>query len=144
MISQSKIDEVNQFIQTMILHSTVWDEADTNTRGKAVNNSAWTLNKMLAKYFPTMEDIPTDVLANQVVWILRIDDTFLRAEMGASYIQMSGVMVNIQDKDRSIAPYVLNVLNITPDPKTGGLPRRKVGSYNGRTLGTDESLYRRG
>lgn len=49
MISQTRIDEVNEFIQTTILHSAVWDEADTNTRGKAVNNAAWTLNKYLPK-----------------------------------------------------------------------------------------------
>lgn len=144
MISQTRIDEVNEFIQTTILHSAVWDEADTNTRGKAVNNAAWTLSKYLPKDCPIIEEIPTDLLANQTIWLLRIDDTFLRAEMGATYIQMSGVMVNIQDKDRSIAPYVFTALGITPDPRTGGLTKRKVGSYNSRKLGTDESIYRKG
>lgn len=144
MISQEKFLEIGTFIDENILHSSVWDEAEEKLRKKAVNNSALTLTRMLPRYFPNDEEISIDVLANQVVWILRVDDTFLRAEMGASYIQMSGVMVNIKDRDRSICPYVLDVLGITPDPITGGLSKRKVGRYSGKQNGSDYSIFRRG
>lgn len=144
MISQEKFLEIGTFIEENILHSSVWDEAEEKLRRKAVNNSALTLTRLLARYFPNPEEISVDVLANQVVWILRVDDTFLRAEMGASYIQMSGVMVNIKDRDRSICPYVLDVLGITPDPITGGLSKRKVGRYSGKQNGSDYSIFRRG
>lgn len=129
MITEEKLLEVTGFIQDNILHSNVWDEANEITRKKAVNNAAHTLYTFLGK-FDSKEAIPTDILANQVVWILRIDDTFLRAEMGVSYIQVSGVMVNLLDKDRTISPYVLQVLGLSLDAMTGGLSRRKVGSYS--------------
>lgn len=144
MISQEKFLEIGSFIDENILHSSVWDEAEEKIRKKAVNNSALTLKKLLPKYFPDSDEIATDILANQVVWMLRIDDTFLRAEMGASYIQMSGVMVNIENKDRSIAPYVMGVLNISPDALTKGLTKRKVGRYSGKENGSDYSVFRRG
>lgn len=144
MISQDKFLEIGTFIDENILHSGVWDDSEEKLRRKAVNNSTLTLTKMLSRYFPNPEEISVDILANQAVWILRVDDTFLRAELGASYIQMSGVMVNIKDKDRSISPYVLDVLGITPDPITGGLSKRKVGRYSGKQNGSDYSIFRRG
>ena len=142
MNSQTFID-VTAYIDESIYHSSVWDEADETVQKKAVNNCISLLTVILSKYFATEADIPVNILANQVVWFVRIDDTFLRAEMGATYIQMSGVMVNIKDKDRSIAPFVMDSLGITPDPITGGVTRRKVGSYAGRYIGTPDSRLRR-
>ncbi|GAB6153732.1 hypothetical protein JCM17380_24820 [Desulfosporosinus burensis] len=142
MLSQTLLD-VSQYITDNIYHSTIWDESDDTQRGKAINNSIDLLILGLKGIYTSETDIPINILAHQTIWFMRIDDTFLRAEMGASYIQMSGVMVNIKDKDRSIAPYVMDALGITPDPLTGGVTKRKVGSYSGRKVGTPESLYRR-
>lgn len=142
MNSQTLMD-VSQYIDENIYHSAIWDEADDTNRKKAINNSIDLLIHGLKGIYKAESDIPVNILSNQVVWFMRIDDTFLRSEMGASYIQMSGVMVNIKDKDRSIAPYVLDALGITPDAITGGVTRRKVGSYSGRTIGTTGSLLRR-
>lgn len=142
MNNQTLLD-VTAYINENIYHSSVWDEADDLARSKAINNSIDLLIRGLRGIYSVETDIPVNILANQVIWFMRIDDTFLRAEMGASYIQMSGVMVNIKDKDRSIAPYVLDCLGITPDAITGGVTRRKVGSYSGRTIGTADSRLRR-
>lgn len=136
-------DNVTSYITENIYHSSVWDEADETNRQKAVSNSIETLLTYLPKYFTSEADIPINVLSQQTIWLMRIDDTFLRAEMGVTYIQMAGVMLNISDKDRSIAPYVLGYLGISPDPITGGLPKRKVAHYTHRHIGTSESLYRR-
>lgn len=135
--------QVSKYINENIYHSAVWDEAEENMKAKAVNNSVAVLLNILKDYYKADTEIPIDVLAHQTVWFMRIDDTFLRAEMGVTYIQMAGVMVNIKNKDRSIAPFVLDKLNITPDPITGGITRRKVGSYAGRKIGTPESILRR-
>jgi hypothetical protein len=142
MATTETFEAVSTFIEDNIFHSSVWDEADSTSRAKAVNNCIDTLLIILNDYFTVEADIPVNILSNQVVWFMRVDDTFLRAEMGATYIQMAGVMVSIKDKDISIAPYVLNALNITPDALTGGISKRKVGRYIGRYVGTIESIYR--
>lgn len=142
MNNQTLLD-VTAYIDENIYHSAIWDEADEKTRKKAVNNSIQILTTYLKSHFTAEADIPVNILANQIVWFMRVDDTFLRAEMGASYIQMSGVMVNIKDKDRTIAPYVLDALGISPDAVTGGITKRKVGRYAGRYVGTAESILRR-
>lgn len=142
-MNSQTLNDVTAYITDNIYHSSVWDEADETSRKKAINNSIDLLTTKLSNYFKAEEDIPVNVLSNQVVWFMRIDDTFLRAEMGATYIQMAGVMVNLANKDRSIAPYVLDFLDITPDPITGGIPKRKVGSYAGRIVGTPFSRLRK-
>lgn len=144
-MENSTFIKVTQFIDDNILYSSVWDEADGTVRIKAVNNSINLLLKMLPVRFKfTIEaDLPIDIIANQSVWMLKIDDTVQRAELGITYIQMSGVAVNIHEKDLSIAPYVMKALNISPDPVTGGITVRKVCGYSGRTIGTPYSRYRK-
>lgn len=142
-MESNTLQSVTDYIDMNIYHSSIWDEATEQLRVKAINNSIDLLISTLDKFYKGEEDIPINILANQVIWFMRIDDTFLRADMGASYIQMAGVMVNIKDKDRSIAPYVLDSLGITPDAITGGITKRKVGSYSGRTIGTSQSIFRK-
>jgi len=122
-----KITEVSSYIDNNIYHSKVWDKADTKARTKAVNNAERTIKRLLSKYIEN--DIPTEFLAEQAVYIMRIDDTFLRAELGATNITIDGVSVSIKDKDRTISPVILDSLGITPDSVTGGLTRRRVGKY---------------
>lgn len=138
------VNAVNLYVANNLLHSSVWDEADVVRRTKAVNNAVRVLLSRLPDKFKLETDISTELLAQQAVWMLRIDDTFLRAEMGITYVQMSGVMVSIDQKDLSVCPFVLNALNISLDPFTKGITHRKVASYTGtRTVGTPESIMRR-
>lgn len=137
------ITDVGNYIDTSIFNSGSWDDLDTTKRTKIYNNAIAVLLNVLKRYYIVADDIPVDVLSHEIVWLARIDDTFLRAEMGATYIQMSGVMVNIANKDRSIAPYVMEKLDITPDALTGGVTKRKVGSYSYRPVGTPYSRLRR-
>lgn len=136
------ISAVESFIEEYVYHNSIYMNAVDSDRERAIKHSGHVLANRLSKYFKSEDEIPVDILAHQVVWLMQIDDTFIRADLGATYIQMSGVMVNIKDKDRSIAPYVLSALGITPDPLTGGLSQRKVGRYSGRIVGTDSSIYR--
>lgn len=136
------ITNVEIFIEESVYHNSVFVNAIESDKERAIKHSIHVLANRLSNYFKSEKEIPVDVLAHQVVWLMQIDDTFLRADLGATYIQMSGVMVNIKDRDRSIAPYVLSALGITPDPLTGGLTQRKVGRYSGRVAGIDSSIYR--
>ena len=117
------LEQVGNYIDENILHSAVWDNADEKTRKKAINNSIRTFNTFLKKYYK--DEIPVDHLSEQVLWMLKIDDSVQRAELGMSYIQVDGVSINISEMDRTICPYVCKVLNVP----VGFLSRRRVGSY---------------
>lgn len=122
-----KITEVSKYIDENVYHSKLWDKADNKARVKAVNNSERILKRLLSKYLGA--EIPVEFLAEQAVYLMRVDDTFLRAELGATNITLDGMSISVKDKDRTIAPAILDSLGITPDAITGGLSRRKVGKY---------------
>lgn len=116
--------EIGKYIDENILQSAVWDNADDRVRQKAINNATRILKSNLSKYYP--DTIPVEHLAEQVIWMLKIDDSLQRAEMGITYIQVDGISMNISDVDRTICPFIYKALKL---PK-GILNRRRVVSYN--------------
>lgn len=123
-----KYSDVNTFIDEFIYQSKVWDKADERSRKKAINQSIRTLQMLLPTVYG--EDIPTEHLAEQTVWLMKIDDTFQRAELGANSMSVDGFSISIKDKDRSLSPFILSVNGITPDAVTGGLSKRRVVPYS--------------
>lgn len=122
--------EIGNYIDDNILQSSVWDKADAKTRKKALNNATKILNTFLKKYYPT--EIPVDHLAEQVIWMLKIDDTLQRSELGITYIQVDGISMNVSNIDRTICPYIMKSFNLPP----GFLSGRRVGRYNFTTNDT--------
>lgn len=119
-----KLMAVNEFISYNILHSGVWDSAEEVQRIKAVNQAERTLKR----YFPKKYEggVPVEHLAHQVIWILKIDDTIQRAELGATHISVDGISVTYSQKDRSLCPFIMEELHLSE----GWNLRRKVGSYS--------------
>ena len=120
---EDKIQQVHDFISEYILQSSAWDSATTEERKKAVNHSERTLKRL----FPTVYtgEIPVEHLAEQSNWVLKIDDTLQRVEMGATYITIDGVSISYSQKDLSICPFIMQELNLSE----GWNSRRKVGRY---------------
>ena len=119
-----RVQEVNDFITENVLHSEVWDSATDIQRGKAVKQTERTLKRLFPKKYK--ENIPVEHLAEQCLWILKIDDMIQRAEMGATYITVEGITISYTQKDRSICPFIMEELNLSE----GFNARRKVGSYS--------------
>lgn len=119
-----RLYEVNKFIAENILHSAVWDSANETVRIKAINQAERTLKR----YFPQIyeKEVPVEHLAHQVIWLLKIDDSIQRAELGATSISIDGVSISYAQKDRSLCPLIMEELNLSE----GWNLRRKVGSYS--------------
>lgn len=103
-------EKVSLYIEENVLHSKVWDSSDMKIKKKALNNSVIVLNNLLSKFYKN--GIPVDHVCEQILWILKIDDSIQRSELGITYIQVDGVSMNISEKDRSVAPYILRSLNL--------------------------------
>lgn len=130
----TKVDDINLFINNNVLHSGVWDTADDTQRLKAVNQA----ERSLKRYFPKRykDSIPVDHLAEQTIWLLKIDDMIQRAEMGATSISIDGISISYSQKDRSICPFILEELHLSE----GWNNRRKVARYSTSVLDS----YRKG
>lgn len=120
-------NDVKTFIDEEIYQSKVWDKADEKFRQKAVKQSERTLKRLLPKVYS--DKIPVEHLAEQTIWLMKIDDTFQRSELGATSITLDGLSISIKEKDRSLAPFIFEVNNISPDTFTGGISKRKVARY---------------
>jgi predicted AlkP superfamily phosphohydrolase/phosphomutase len=118
------LDLVTQYIQDNILHSKVFDNATPEQRNKAVNQAINTLLRYLPDVYRDRESIPVEDVAEQVLWLLKIDDSLQRAEMGATMITVDGISIQMREMDRTIAPTILNLYGIKDSRK------RRVGSYS--------------
>lgn len=118
-------DQVKKYIDENILQSTLWDAADDKIRGKAVNNAEESLQRLLPDVYEDVEEIPVDDLAQQAIFLLKIDDSFQRAELGVVQMSIDGMTLIFRDRDYTIAPYISGKYNITV---VNGR-RRRTGSY---------------
>lgn len=118
------LEQVTLYIEENILHSKVFDIATPVQKNKAVNQAVNTLLRYLPAVYKDREALPVEDVSEQVLWLLKLDDMMLRAEMGASMITVDGVQVQIREMDRTIAPAILNMYGIR-DTR-----RRKVGNYS--------------
>ena len=116
---------VSQYIEDTVIQSFVWDNSDIKLRKKAVRRAELTLRSLLGDVFGT-EHIPVEILGEQAVWILKLDDTIERAELGMKNVWVDGTMITVSDKDNSICPLVFKMLGI---PVTNKGKRRRVGTY---------------
>lgn len=136
----SKVSDVSVYILENVLRSEAWDSASDAARIKAVSNSERLLKILLPDFYPN--EIPTEDLSLQVLWLLKIDDTIERSEQGVNSLNIEGVSIQLNEMERSIAPIILKLKGINPkDPRA--LIKRRVGSYGLPIVDTNRTGVRR-
>lgn len=118
------LDELNHYIDLNILNSKLFDGLDDKTKEKAMNQSLTTLIRFLPQIYKNKESISVEIVAEQVLWILRIDDTIQRSEMGVTSISIDGISMSVNEKERTIAPSILFENGIE------SIKKRVIGSYS--------------
>lgn len=118
-------EEVKSFIDQNVLQSVLWDAADVTVRKKAVNNAEHTLKTLLPDVYKGMDSIPVDDIAQQTIFLLKIDDSFQRAELGVVQMSIDGMTLIFRDRDYTIAPFISGKYGITV---VNG-KRRRTASY---------------
>lgn len=115
---------VSAYIDTNILQSVLWDAATADIKRKAANNAYESLARLLPDVFQDRE-IEVDDIAQQAVFLLKIDDSFQRAELGVVQMSIDGMTLIFRDRDYTIAPYISGKYGITV---VNG-KRRRTASY---------------
>lgn len=116
--------EVSKYIDDNILQSVLWDSSDETVRRKAANNAYESLARLLPDVFADKE-IEVDDIAQQAVFLLKIDDSLQRAELGVVQMSIDGMTLIFRDRDYTIAPYISGKYGITV---VNG-KRRRTASY---------------
>lgn len=117
------VAEVTQYIAENVLHSKLFDSASPEIQQKAINQASHTLVKYMSDVYNGVESLPVDDVAEQVLWLLKMDDSMQRAEMGAMMITVDGIQIQLKDMDRTISPKLLALYG------KSGIRKRRVGSY---------------
>ena len=125
-------EQVTQYIADNVLHSKLFDVATESQKTKAINQASITLLRYLPDVYKDEESLPVEDVAEQVLWLLKLDDSIQRAELGATGVSVDGISVQYREMDRTIAPNILNLYGIK-DTR-----RKRIGSY------TDAQAYRTG
>ncbi|RST95375.1 hypothetical protein CBF36_03835 [Vagococcus bubulae] len=120
-----KVNHVESYITDNVLHSKQWDMSSEDVKTKAVNNSIAKLKQILKPEIEQGYELEIEDVALQAVWMLKVDDSFQRAEMGATYIAVDGIMLMFSGKDNTLSPDIANKFGIS---LFNGV-RRKAGSY---------------
>lgn len=128
-MDEARVEEINQYILVNVLQSKVWDSSDFTHKRKAINTAERTLKRVLPDIYPKDQPIDIEHLSEQVIWIMKIDDSLQRSELGVKSITLDGISISMDQKDRSIAPFILEANDLSVDGFTGGVCKRKVGSY---------------
>ncbi len=118
------VQQVHEFIDENIIHTEAWDSAEEKQRSKAVNHAKRTLERLFPKAYT--EGVPVEHLAEQCVWLLKLDEMIQKSEMGVTYFSIDGINVTISAKDNSLCPFLLDYHNLGE----GWNVKRKVARYS--------------
>lgn len=130
MISKEMVDD---FINTSILHSKEYESASKGEQIKAVNQSLNTLSEHLEK---ETEDLGVQDVAEQAVFLFKVDKTLEKAELGVDSVNVDGISISLSDVDTTLAPSIKDRYGIVDTRKrrvgryvTGGVPFRRGHPY---------------
>ena len=110
-----------QYFDGEVLHNDAWIAADELKRKRALKNAENVLYSHFTVFKPETKPLPAAAVFEQALWLLRQDDTTLKAELGYTNMSLSGeISVSMNSNVPKIAPNVNVILRKA---------RRKVGRY---------------
>ena len=83
-------EEASAYFETEVLHNTAWVEANEDTRKRALKAAENELYNEFPRYDREKRPVPAKAQFEQALWLLRKDDSILKAEMGVTNINLSG------------------------------------------------------
>jgi len=117
MFSKEKVDE---YINTSILRAEGYIGADKDSKKRAINQS---INTLMEQLELDKEELIVRDVAEQTVFLFKIDGTIERAEMGVSSVSVDGISISISNVDTTLAPSIKNRYGIKDTKK------RRAGRY---------------
>lgn len=83
------IQDADTYFST-VLHNSEWVEADDNTKARALATAEQNLQRVVKKGFV----IPNEAIFEQAIMLLRMDDSFLKAQLGQTQASVSGISIS--------------------------------------------------
>lgn len=114
-------DDAVQYFETEVLFNDPWTTAENAKQLRALKNAENLLYSTFSMYNRDKKPLPQNAIFEQALWLLRQDDTTLKAELGYTSISLSGeINVSVNSNVPKIAPNVTAIIRKS---------RGKVGRY---------------
>ena len=99
-------EEVKAYITESILKNEVFVKATEEEQNRSIKEAEHQLKSFYGKKI----ELPTEALAYQSLWLLRIDDSIQRAEQGVTSISLNGIAISTSSPRPIMAPEVIQIL----------------------------------
>ena len=104
-------NEAVNYFENEVLHNDMWVEADEAMRKRALKNAENELYETFKRYKPSTNPLPMKAIFEQALWLLRKDDTILKAEQGVTNVNLAGaVQMSISGNTPKVSPIVIKML----------------------------------
>lgn len=119
-------EEIVEYIEINVYDSEGFENLDESKQKKLINNATNLLNKFLPNIY-TNGEIPVEDIVDQMLYMLKQDDTFKRASMGMTSMSVEGGASMSFDLSK-VSDFIAPELALKYDLGDGNKVR-KVGSY---------------
>ncbi|MED4840400.1 hypothetical protein P9695_08780 [Weizmannia sp. CD-2023] len=83
------IQDANTYFST-VLHNAEWVDADDGTKTRALATAEQNLQRIVKSGFV----IPKEAIFEQAIMLLRMDDSFFKAQLGQTQASVSGISIS--------------------------------------------------
>ncbi len=98
------------YFATQVLHNDEWVAADPAQKQRALANAKALLYRVYRNFSESTKPIPDKAVYEQALWLLRVDETIRKAEMGVKIISVSGMQIAVDKAPRTIAPQAVLII----------------------------------
>lgn len=116
----TQYEQAVDYFENEVLHNTAWIEADESSRKRAIKSAENELYNEFPRYDREKRPMPEKAVFEQALWLLRKDDSILKAEQGVTNINLTGEFsMGLGGKVAKISPNAVRFIR-----------SRKVGRYS--------------
>ncbi|SFH23063.1 hypothetical protein SAMN05660649_04370 [Desulfotomaculum arcticum] len=98
------------YFATQVLHNDEWVAADPTQKQRALANAKAQLYRIYRNFNDAEKPLPDEAVFEQSLWLLRIDDTLRKAEMGVKIISVAGVQIAVDKAAQTVAPQAVLII----------------------------------
>lgn len=99
-------EETKIYITENILKNELFVKATGEEQNRAIREA----EQQLRNFYGKNIELPTEAIAYQALWLLRVDDSLQKAEQGVNSISLNGITISTKSPRPHIAPEVFLLL----------------------------------
>lgn len=104
------IAEAEVYFATLVLHNDEWVEAEPGQKQRGLANAKALLYRVYRNFNDEGNSLPDEAVFEQALWLLRIDETLRKAELGVKAISVSGMQIAVDKAASMVAPQAVLII----------------------------------